>query len=181
MRAVPSGHLDAEEVRDLFRRARVVVFPSLYEGFGLPVMEALAHRKPVLARDMPASRELRERTGAGENLALYGSTRDLVARLRAGLPEWRETSTPCAGENWDAGTARLGAFIGELIESFSFDGVVLPRLEHLHALESMLGGDVARLRDREARIAGLEGSLSWRVTAPLRALGSLWLRVTGRG
>ena len=104
VRAVPSGHLDAEEVRDLFRRARVVVFPSLYEGFGLPVMEALAHRKPVLARDMPASRELRERTGAGENLALYGSTRDLVARLRAGLPEWRETSTPCAGENWDAGT-----------------------------------------------------------------------------
>jgi hypothetical protein len=32
----------------------------------------------------------------------------------------------------------------------------------------------------KARVAALEASLSWRISAPLRALGTAWLRVTGK-
>lgn len=37
-----------EELRAIYTRALVFLFPSLYEGFGLPVMEALLCRTPVI-------------------------------------------------------------------------------------------------------------------------------------
>ena len=41
----------------LLRGARAVLFPSFAEGFGLPVIEALANGAPVLCSDLPALRE----------------------------------------------------------------------------------------------------------------------------
>ena len=45
------GYVEDEEKDDLYRRASAFVFPSAYEGFGLPVLEAMAHRCPVVAYD----------------------------------------------------------------------------------------------------------------------------------
>lgn len=42
------GFVRRDELMDLYRRATLMVFPSAYEGFGLPVAEALAHGCPVL-------------------------------------------------------------------------------------------------------------------------------------
>ncbi|MFZ6053171.1 glycosyltransferase family 4 protein [Halocola ammonii] len=47
-----------EELIALYKSARLVVVPSEYEGFGLPVLEALYFGKPVLANDIPVFREL---------------------------------------------------------------------------------------------------------------------------
>lgn len=41
-RIVRTGYISNEEKRDLLRNAQVFVFPSLYEGFGMPVTEAMA-------------------------------------------------------------------------------------------------------------------------------------------
>lgn len=41
------GHVDRPDVRELYRRAACLVFPSLYEGFGLPPLEAMATGCPV--------------------------------------------------------------------------------------------------------------------------------------
>lgn len=43
------GFVDEEELVDLYRNATALVFPSRYEGFGLPVLEAMARRTPVIA------------------------------------------------------------------------------------------------------------------------------------
>jgi glycosyltransferase involved in cell wall biosynthesis len=42
------GFIRREELLDLYRRATLLVYPSAYEGFGLPVVEAMAHGCPVL-------------------------------------------------------------------------------------------------------------------------------------
>ncbi len=50
-RVVTPGYLSDEELRLAFRLALAFVFPSLYEGYGLPVLEAMASGAPVIHAD----------------------------------------------------------------------------------------------------------------------------------
>ncbi|OCO98108.1 MULTISPECIES: glycosyltransferase family 1 protein [unclassified Ensifer] len=51
------GRLTDEEIAGLQRQAVAFVFPSLYEGFGIPPLEAMTQGCPVLAADIPPVRE----------------------------------------------------------------------------------------------------------------------------
>jgi glycosyltransferase involved in cell wall biosynthesis len=50
--------LDDAEVRGLYQQADALFFPSTGEGFGLPLLEAVAHRLPVWCSDLPVHREV---------------------------------------------------------------------------------------------------------------------------
>ena len=52
------GHVSEEELEWLYANATVMVFPTTYEGFGFPLVEAFARGLPVLASDIPPLREL---------------------------------------------------------------------------------------------------------------------------
>jgi alpha-1,3-rhamnosyl/mannosyltransferase len=52
------GHVERAELAALFRGASAFVYPTLYEGFGLPVLEAMACGVPVVAGDIPAIQEV---------------------------------------------------------------------------------------------------------------------------
>lgn len=82
------GLADAE-LASLYRQAAFTLYPSLYEGWGLPVTESLCHGTPVLASDSSSLPE------AGGDLAVYyraGDTEALVQTLeRLGLTDsWRQ-------------------------------------------------------------------------------------------
>jgi glycosyltransferase involved in cell wall biosynthesis len=75
------GYLDMPALADLYRGATCLVLPSRYEGFGLPVLEAMACGTPVVAAPEPALREV-----AGD-AALYAEPAQLADALRQAVRE----------------------------------------------------------------------------------------------
>jgi glycosyltransferase involved in cell wall biosynthesis len=53
-----TGHITDQQLTQYYHAAKAVIVPSLYEGFGLPVAEALSARCNVLAADIPIFREV---------------------------------------------------------------------------------------------------------------------------
>lgn len=52
------GYLSNEEINDMYARAYAFVFPSLFEGFGLPVLEAMVRGVPVLCSNVSSIPEV---------------------------------------------------------------------------------------------------------------------------
>ena len=52
------GHVDEATLAALYQSASVLAFPSLYEGFGLPLLEAMAHGLPAVVGAAGALPEL---------------------------------------------------------------------------------------------------------------------------
>jgi glycosyl transferase family 1 len=54
----PSGELEEQFIHSLYANAKALLFPSQYEGFGLPIIEALQFGKPVILFNTELNREL---------------------------------------------------------------------------------------------------------------------------
>lgn len=72
------GYLPVEELPYLYNLARLLVFPSLFEGFGIPLVEAMACGCPVLCADATS---LPEVAGDAGELFDPGSSEDLAAKI----------------------------------------------------------------------------------------------------
>jgi glycosyltransferase involved in cell wall biosynthesis len=97
------GHVDTDELACLYRGAECLVFPSRYEGFGLPALEAMASGTPVVAAATSALPETigdagilfpagdDEALAAGVCAAMVDRERLVAAGLsRAALYQWSE-------------------------------------------------------------------------------------------
>lgn len=53
-----SGYIDEKDLPLLYQNATIFVYPSLYEGFGLPVLEAMASGAPIITSNLSAMPEI---------------------------------------------------------------------------------------------------------------------------
>jgi glycosyltransferase involved in cell wall biosynthesis len=84
------GHVSDQELDDLYHRALALISPSTYEGFGLPVLEAMRRGLPVIAWDIPVMREVAQEAAL---LLPVGDSASLVTAMRrvATEPALRQT------------------------------------------------------------------------------------------
>jgi glycosyltransferase involved in cell wall biosynthesis len=71
-KVVRLGYVDDKDLVSVYNLASVYVQPSLYEGFGLPVLEAMACGTPVIASKINAHREI------ADNKALFFNPKDVL-------------------------------------------------------------------------------------------------------
>ena len=71
-------------------KATALVFPSLYEGFGIPPLEAMVHGCPVLASDIPATREVCGSAAVYFNPSDPTELRKLMNEAISAGEDWRE-------------------------------------------------------------------------------------------
>ena len=95
------GRLPEDAIPDIYRSAAAVVVPSRAEGFGLPVLEAMACGVTVVCSDIPALREL------AEGVAIFCDPSS-AASFTTGMLTALEAST--ADGRLQRGIARAGQF-----------------------------------------------------------------------
>jgi glycosyltransferase involved in cell wall biosynthesis len=116
------GMVDPPMLELLYKRASAVVVPSLYEGFGLPILEAMARGKVVVAAKSSSLPEV------GGEAALYfhtSATPDQLANvLRVAMSDQalrtrlaKAARARAARFTWDRTAAGVAAVIKQTISS----------------------------------------------------------------
>ncbi len=125
-----SNDLSDSELSALYRRCLMVVYPSLYEGFGLPVLEALAHGAAVTCSSSSSLPEV-----AGDSALYFNprSTQDMTRQLqrladdpglRAELG--RRGRIQAARFSWQLTAQRLHCLASEVLRKASLEGLHQP-------------------------------------------------------
>ena len=124
------GRVADDELAWLYRHAQALLFPSLYEGFGLPPLEAQAAGTPVIASDIPALREV-----LSASSALWFPPTDAAALSAAMLTMDADATVPdrliAAGyDNTARFTwARSASVLSTLLDRLALDPPVSPALQ----------------------------------------------------
>ncbi|HKP98187.1 MAG TPA: glycosyltransferase family 1 protein [Fibrobacteria bacterium] len=104
---LPLGFVADSDLPTLYSACDAFVFPSLYEGFGMPVLEARACGAKVLATDIP---ELREAGGTDSHYiqpTFDGLSRGLIEVLASPGSSFN----PDGSASWEAGAEVLGRLL----------------------------------------------------------------------
>jgi glycosyltransferase involved in cell wall biosynthesis len=83
------GYQSDTQVAELLAGARLLLFPSLYEGFGLPVLEAMASGTPVILSNSSALPEVAGDAGTYIDAQDTHGCAEAIQRLIDDQPEWR--------------------------------------------------------------------------------------------
>ncbi len=112
------GYVSDAELSALYTAATGFVFPSWYEGFGLPVLEAMTHGCPVISSDRTSLREV------GGTAALYvdpaepGTIVEALLRLESGpdqITRRRLCREQAAKFCWESAARDCLAFYGDVL------------------------------------------------------------------
>jgi GT2 family glycosyltransferase len=148
-----SGEIPSGELEDLILGAEAIVFPSVYEGFGFPVIEALANGKKVFARELEVNREISAALGHPEHLRLYDNTENLVREI-SNLSCLATSTSEIGGQDhsWSQSVMHLEKAIATELSESSFSALEdTLTLTWLIEAKNHLGDPITRLMSRIER------------------------------
>jgi GT2 family glycosyltransferase len=139
VRSYRAGSVSAKTMEALYSGASVVVLPSHVEGFGFGVVHALAARKALVARDIPATREILATYGRYTGVFLYSDDSELETALRKAMNAGGSTVDESTAEGWEQWVDGFASFCRGLIERDDVFEQLRRRIE---------AGDRLRIADR---------------------------------
>ena len=111
-----SGTLDDAEMIETLAMSSVIVLPSFYEGFGFSLLHALALRKPVVARNIPVTREILEQFGSVSGVFLFSNEVELEEALRLAIDAGKSSVRDQRGDDWNSWSTEFLKFLEQLVE-----------------------------------------------------------------
>jgi len=121
LNVVHTGYIDEADKSALYQQASLFVFPSIYEGFGMPILEAAASKVPIIASDIPV---LREAAGDGaqffaldNNTSLIRSMEDVLTNPRLQQKLITAASAHLASFSWQENAEKIINKVTELEQS----------------------------------------------------------------
>lgn len=172
---IEGGWLSDDQVDTLYRKAACVVFPSSYEGFGLPIAEATKRSRPLVTFDTSVAREVVESLGVEDLVTFFDRFEDLpesIARaVAAGVEAPDRHLRPLKAYN----EAILDVLLLELAKPVDIPALK-KRTAHLRSAEMYSDVVEHRLRMIEASTAVRLARMAERRLGPLRPIAKLALR-----
>ena len=120
-----SGDIENSVMHLLYANAKAVVFPSFYEGFGLPIFDALSQNRRLFLRDNAINREIIQAIGVkseSENVVFYTDYSDLTVKFAA-IVDWG-TPIPIQQKNpqtWKSSSIEICDFIKEQVDNWDLE------------------------------------------------------------
>jgi hypothetical protein len=109
-----SGKINHAVIDALYRKCSLVIFPSQYEGFGLPLLHAAVRGKPVIACDTEITRELLTAFSLEQHLHRFQAFEELPALIA------RAMSAPppplCSVRTWDEAAMETIDFLKHILQ-----------------------------------------------------------------
>jgi glycosyltransferase involved in cell wall biosynthesis len=137
---IASGTQSELDMARLFSNCICLVFPSFYEGFGLPILEALAFGKPVLARHSELIEEMQKNLEPVSSLKSFATNNQLLTSLKFVLNSFDNSSStlnsclPTDPYRWDNSAEDILNLLQTLINKKDFSRC-RQRLEFFYRLQ----------------------------------------------
>lgn len=113
-----TGPLSESALAERYRGAALLVFPSLYEGFGLPAIEAMATGCPVVASSTTALGEVAAGASVGIDPCSDAALAEAIARVVGSVALRKELQAlgheRCKKYAWDGVSERVGRVVDRL-------------------------------------------------------------------
>ena len=133
-----SGHLEAETVSELFSLASVVVLPSYVEGFGLGIIHALAAGKPIVARNIEATKEILNTYKKIDGVFLYNNNMEIKNSLAEAIKYNKSKVDDSDSIGWDEWVDGLAQFFTLLVQRKDIFSVSRNRIQAADLLRKSL-------------------------------------------
>jgi FkbM family methyltransferase len=128
---VKAGEMSQRVVDELYINASAVVFPSFYEGFGLPIEAALAAKRPVFAQRNTINLEISGLLNS-PNIYLYGGLEDLAVQLSSNV-QWKDDASFPVKHTWSDSATEIIEFCLQCLNA-SAKHKVVSRKQKLNSL-----------------------------------------------
>ncbi|MCL2819390.1 MAG: hypothetical protein FWD38_00940 [Oscillospiraceae bacterium] len=119
-----NGLIDDDFLRFLYSRCNAVIFPSLYEGFGFPVVMSLNHNKRVILNNNALNNELYQHFSEFKAYFSFYDRFEQIPEIIGELDSGNDSLNAKYEDSWERAAVELEIFLGEVL-NIPFDATAL--------------------------------------------------------